>query len=253
MDGKMGKHATSMAADNDVGSPLIAHLIGLRTCLLKCATTVLITFLILFYFASDLFELVAIPLLTVLPEHQSIIATAVTSSFLAPLKLSFVSSFVISIPVLAYFLWGFFAPALYKNEQHMVWPLIAVSTGLFYLGMAFAYFLVLPLAFGFFTRVAPPGLVITPDIRLYLDFCLKLFLSFGLSFEVPVVIFFLAHSGIMDVKSLAAKRPYVILAAFVVGMLLTPPDVVSQILLAIPIWLLYEVGLLFARLKGRAN
>lgn len=222
---------------------LIAHLIELRSCVLKAVVSVFVVFLCLVYFAQDLYHWLATPLLDTLPENAQMIATDVASPFFAPFKLTMVLSFFIAIPVVLYQIWGFVAPGLYKNEKRLVAPLLFSSTLLFYLGMAFAYYVVFPLAFSFFTSVAPEGVVINTDISSYLNFVLKIFFAFGLSFEIPVAIVLMCWTGVTTPDALRAKRPYVIVGVFVVGMLLTPPDIISQTLLAIPMWILFEFGI----------
>ncbi len=232
---------------SDQPQSIISHLIELRTRLMHALACVLIIFLCLFYFANDIYELVADPLMRHLPTGAGMIATEVASPFLAPFKLTLVLSVIISIPYLFYQLWAFVAPGLYRHEKRLMFPLLASSTLLFYLGMIFAYFVVFPLIFGFFTSVAPEGVTVMTDISSYLNFVLKIFFAFGLAFEVPVATVLLVKTGMTTAKSLGEKRPYIIVGAFVLGMLLTPPDVVSQILLAVPVWLLYEIGLFFCR------
>lgn len=221
---------------------LIDHLVELRSRILKALLSVLIVFLGLAYFAQDLYHWLATPLLEVMPEGAQMIATDVASPFFAPFKLTLVLSFFVAIPYVLYQVWGFVAPGLYRNEKRLVAPLLLSSTLLFYAGMAFAYFVVFPLAFGFFTNFAPEGVTISTDISSYLNFVLKLFFAFGVSFEIPIAIILLCWTGVTDAPSLRAKRPYVIVGVFVVGMLLTPPDVISQTLLALPMWLLFECG-----------
>ncbi|QJR80510.1 twin-arginine translocase subunit TatC [Alteromonas pelagimontana] len=223
---------------------LIAHLIELRNRLLCALASVLLVFVCLVYFADDLYHLVAKPLMDVLPENSSMIATDVASTWFAPIKLTLVLSFFIAIPYVLYQVWAFIAPGLYKNEKKLVAPLLFSSTLLFYAGMAFAYFVVFPLAFAFFTAAAPAGVTVSTDISSYLDFVLKLFFAFGVSFEIPIAIILMCWTGMTDANSLRAKRPYVIVGAFVIGMLLTPPDIISQTLLAVPVWLLFEVGVI---------
>ena len=223
---------------------LISHLIELRSRILKALLSVLVVFICLAAFAQDLYQLLAMPLLETLPENSSMIATDVASPFFAPFKLTLVLSFFIAIPYVLYQVWGFVAPGLYRNEKRLVAPLLLSSTLLFYAGMAFAYFVVFPIAFAFFTSVAPEGVTVSTDISSYLNFVLKLFFAFGVSFEIPIAIILMCWTGVTDAKSLRAKRPYVVVGAFVVGMLLTPPDVISQTLLAIPMWLLFEVGVI---------
>jgi sec-independent protein translocase protein TatC len=231
--------------------PFLTHLIELRDRLLRVVLVVLLVFLSLFYFANDLYTLLAEPLLRYMPQGGSMIATEVASPFLTPFKLTLVLSVFISIPFILYQAWGFIAPALYQNEKRLVFPLLISSTALFYLGMVFAYFVVFPLVFRFFTGVAPQGVAVMTDISRYLDFVLKLFFAFGVAFEVPIATILVIWSGLTTREALAAKRPYIIVVAFVVGMLLTPPDVISQTLLALPMWALFELGLLMSKFYTR--
>ncbi|WP_420934805.1 twin-arginine translocase subunit TatC [Alteromonas sp. A081] len=230
---------------------LLSHLIELRSRILKALLSVLVVFLCLAAFAQDLYQLLAMPLLNAMPENATMIATDVASPFFAPFKLTLVLSFFIAIPYVLYQVWGFVAPGLYRNEKRLVAPLLLSSTLLFYAGMAFAYFVVFPIAFAFFTSVAPEGVTVSTDISSYLNFVLKLFFAFGVSFEIPIAIILLCWTGITDAKSLRAKRPFVVVGAFVVGMLLTPPDIISQTLLAIPMWFLFEVGVVIGGLYAR--
>jgi sec-independent protein translocase protein TatC len=230
---------------------LISHLIELRSRILKALLSVLVVFVCLAAFAQDLYQLLAMPLLDAMPENATMIATDVASPFFAPFKLTLVLSFFIAIPYVLYQVWGFVAPGLYRNEKKLVAPLLLSSTLLFYAGMAFAYFVVFPLAFAFFTSVAPEGVTVSTDISSYLNFVLKLFFAFGVSFEIPIAIILLCWTGVTDAKSLRAKRPFVVVGAFVLGMLLTPPDVISQTLLAIPMWLLFEVGVIIGGIYVR--
>jgi len=230
---------------------LIAHLIELRGRVLKAVVSVFVVFLCLVYFAQDLYHWLATPLLETLPENAQMIATDVASPFFAPFKLTMVLSFFIAIPVVLYQIWGFVAPGLYKNEKRLVVPLLVSSTLLFYLGMAFAYYVVFPLAFSFFTSVAPEGVVINTDISSYLNFVLKIFFAFGLAFEIPVAVVLMCWTGVTTPDALRAKRPYVIVGVFVLGMLLTPPDIISQTLLAIPMWILYEFGIVVGSIYTR--
>ena len=202
----------------------------------------------LFYFSDQIFMLLAQPLLRHLPEGTSLIATNITTPLLTPLKLTFILAIFLSVPVLLYEIWSFVAPGLYQREKRLVAPLIFLSSLLFVAGMAFAYFVVFPLVFGFFANIVPHGVKLMPDISSYLDVTLKLFFAFGLAFEVPIAIILLVSTGVASPAKIASKRAYVIVGAFVVGMLLTPPDVISQVLLAVPIWLLFEGGLLLSRL-----
>jgi sec-independent protein translocase protein TatC len=203
--------------------------------------------LLLISFANQIYHLLAAPLLAALPKGAQMIATDVATPFLIPMKLTLYVSLLLAIPYVLYQVWAFIAPALYEKERRMVLPLVVASTALFYLGMAFAYFVVFPLLFAFFSSTAPQGVTMATDIANYLGFVMGLFFSFGLAFEVPVAITLLCWSGITTPQALAARRPYFIVGAFVVAMFLTPPDVVSQTLLAVPICLLFELGLLLGR------
>lgn len=234
-----------MAVDDT--QPLISHLIELRKRLLNSIICILVVFLALVYFSNDIYHLIASPLIKQLPQGASMIATDVASPFFTPIKLTMMVSVFISAPMILYQIWAFVAPALYKHERRLLMPLLFSSSLLFYLGMAFAYFIVFPLAFGFFAKTAPAGVTIATDINNYLDFVMALFMAFGVSFEVPVAIILLCWSGVTTPEELKKKRPYVIVGAFVVGMLLTPPDVFSQTLLAIPMCILFEIGVFFAR------
>lgn len=234
----------------DEEQPLIAHLLELRNRLARMALTVGAVFLVLFWFSNDLYTLLAQPLMRHLPEGSSMIATEVASPFLAPLKLTLVASIFLAIPVILYHLWAFVAPGLYKNERRLVFPLLTSSVLLFFAGAAFAYYVVFPVVFGFFTRVAPEGVAVMTDITKYLDFVLSMFLAFGVAFETPVLIILMVWAGIVTPADLAAKRRYVIVGAFVIGMLIAP-DVISQSLLAVPLWILFEVGVIISRVYGR--
>ena len=203
-------------------------------------------FLVLFYFAKPLYALLSRPLLNQLPQHSSLIATEVAAPLITPLKLAWLTALLLSIPIGLYQLWKFITPALYKRERRQLWPFILSSMLLCYLGMLFAYFVVLPLLFQFFNRQLPHGVQFMPDISRYLDFCTQLLFCFGFTFEIPLVTLLLVYLGICNKKQLASLRPYIIIGAFVLGMLLTPPDVISQCLLAIPMWLLFEIGILIA-------
>ncbi|MFT4609795.1 MAG: sec-independent protein translocase protein TatC [Cellvibrionaceae bacterium] len=228
-------------------SPLIEHLIELRNRLLYCIGAVIVVFLGLVAFANDIYTFVAEPLIALLPEGTSMIATEVATPFLTPFKLTFFVAVVIALPYLLYQIWSFLAPGLYENEKSLVAPLIGTSVLLFYAGITFAYFIVFPLVFGFFTSVAPEGVTVMTDIASYLDFVIKLFLAFGIVFEIPVAIILLIRTGAVTPDSLAAKRAYVVVGCFILGMLLTPPDVISQVLLALPMWILYECGIIIGR------
>jgi sec-independent protein translocase protein TatC len=227
--------------------PLISHLIELRKRLLNAIICILVVFLGLVYFANDIYQLVASPLIKQMPMGASMIATDVASPFFTPIKLTMIVSVFLSAPFILYQVWAFVAPALYKHERRLMMPLLFSSSALFYLGVAFAYFVVFPLAFAFFAKTAPVGVQIATDINNYLDFVMALFMAFGVSFEVPIAIVLLCWSGVTTPEDLKKKRPYVLVGAFVVGMLLTPPDVFSQTLLAIPMYLLFEIGVFFAR------
>lgn len=231
--------------------PFVAHLIELRNRLLRILLAIGVILLGLLPFANPLYSLLAEPLLRHLPEGTSMIATEVASPFLTPFKLALVTSIFIAMPVVLYQLWAFVAPGLYQHERKLVYPLLVTSSLLFYLGVLFAYYVVFPLVFGFFITVAPEGVSVMTDISRYLDFVLKLFFAFGLAFEVPVATILLVWAGVTTPEDLVAKRPYVIIGAFVIGMLLTPPDMISQTLLAVPMWVLFELGVFFSRMYTR--
>jgi len=231
--------------------PLVSHLIELRDRLMRGLLAVLLVFLVLFPFANDIYSYVAEPLMAQLPEGISMIATQVASPFLTPFKLALVSSVFLSIPYLLFQLWSFVVPGLYSHEKQLAIPLLISSILLFYLGMLFAYYLVFPLVFAFLTGTAPEGVAVMTDISHYLDFVLTLFFAFGIAFEIPIATILLVAAGITTPEDLGRKRPYLIVGVFVVGMLLTPPDVISQTLLALPMWLLFELGILSSRLFQR--
>ncbi|MBJ7551438.1 twin-arginine translocase subunit TatC [Marinomonas ostreistagni] len=236
-----------MSHEEPTQAPLVTHLIELRNRLLKSVLVVLIIFAGLYSLANELYLFISEPLRALLPEGSSLIATEVASPFLAPLKLTFALAVLVGIPYILYQAWSFIAPALYKEEKTVAIPLLISSVILFYCGIAFAYFIVLPLIFGFFTSVGPGEVTVMTDINNYLNFVLKLFFAFGVTFEIPVATYLLIKAGVTTVASLSKKRPYVFLGCFVVGMLITPPDIFSQTLLAIPMWLLFEVGLFAGR------
>lgn len=241
-----------MSSDHsDQEQPLIAHLVELRQRLLYSVLAILVIFLGLFYFANDLYTWVSAPLTALLPEGTSMIATDVTSPFFAPFKFTLVVSAFIAMPFLLHQAWSFIAPGLYKHEKRLAVPLLISSILLFYLGIAFAYFVVFPIIFGFFTSVGPENIAVMTDISSYLNFVLKLFFAFGIVFEIPVATLLLLWSGVVTVKSLKQKRAYVIVGCFVLGMLLTPPDIISQSLLAVPMWLLFELGILLGAILVR--
>ncbi len=231
--------------------PLVAHLTELRDRLLRAILAVLIIFIVLFPFANDIYAFVSEPLRALLPEGASMIATEVASPFLTPFKLTLFTAIFAAMPYVLYQAWAFIAPGMYRNEKRFAVPILASSVALFYLGAAFAYFVVFPLIFAFFTSVAPEGIAIMTDINRYLDFVLKLFFAFGVAFEIPIAALIAIWSGLTTPDSLARKRPYIIVGCFVFGMLLTPPDVISQSLLAIPMWLLFEAGVFAGRLLLR--
>ena len=236
------------STQNDLHSlPLISHLLELRDRLLRIIAIVMLFFLSLVYFANDIYHYLAIPLTSQLPEGSSMIATGVATPFFTPIKLTLVLAFFLAIPAILYQAWAFIAPGLYKHERKLIAPLVISSALLFYLGMAFSYYVVFPLAFSFFTSTVPQGVTIATDISNYLDFVLKLFFAFGLAFEIPIATLLLCWTGATTPEKLKEKRPYIIVGAFVIGMLLTPPDIISQTLLAVPMLILFELGLLFAR------
>ena len=206
-----------------------------------------IVFIVLFPFANPLYNFLSAPLVAQLPQGGTMIAIDVASPFLAPFKLVLLLAVTLSIPVLVYQFWAFVSPGLYRQEKRLALPILLSSTLLFYVGMVFAYYVVFPLMFGFFSSVAPEGISVMTDINRYLDFVIKIFIAFGIAFEVPIVTLMLVKTGATTTENLIRKRPYVIVAAFVAGMVLTPPDVISQILLAIPVWLLFEVGVFVSK------
>ena len=226
---------------------LVEHLTELRTRLLRVVISIIAVFVACFPFADKLYTLLALPLIERLPQGATMIATEVASPFLTPFKLAFITAVALTIPVALHQTWGFIAPGLYLKERRLAMPLLISSTALFFIGMAFAYYLVFPLMFQFFIGSAPEGITVATDIGRYLDFCIKLFFAFGIAFEVPVATFLVVSAGLTTVESLRKKRAYVILAAFVMGMLLTPPDMISQTLLALPMWVLFELGLVMCR------
>lgn len=225
---------------------LLSHLVELRSRLLKIAAAVLLVFLVLLPWSRKIFALVSEPLRDVLPGN-AMIATAVASPLLTPFKLTFFVALFIAMPIVLYQVWAFVAPGLYKKEKRFAMPLLASSIALFYLGIAFAYYVVFPLIFGFFTSIAPEGVEVQTDISLFLDFITTIVFAFGLAFEVPIATVLVVWTGLTTLKKLGKARPYVFLGAFIVGMLLTPPDIISQTLLAVPVYLLYEIGIMMAR------
>lgn len=228
--------------------PLVAHLTELRDRLLRALLAVLVVFICLFPFANEIYTFVSEPLRALLPEGATMIATEVASPFLTPFKLTLVAAIFLAIPYLLYQVWSFIAPGMYQHEKRLALPLLASSILLFYAGAAFAYFVVFPLIFAFFTSTGPADITIMTDINSYLDFVLKLFFAFGVAFEIPIAAVLLISTGITTPDNLAKKRPYIIVGCFVLGMLLTPPDIISQSLLAFPMWLLFEIGVYFGRI-----
>ena len=230
----------------DREQPLISHLVELRDRLLRIVLVIAVVFMALMPFSNALFTRLSGPLLAHMPEESSMIAIEVASPFLIPFKLTLFLALFISIPYLLYQAWSFIAPGLYRHERRLVLPLMVSSTVLFYAGAAFAYYVVFPLVFAFFTSTTPEGVAVMTDISRYLDFVLTLFFAFGAAFEVPIVTVLLVWTGMATREGLRSKRPYIIVGAFVVGMLLTPPDIISQTLLAVPIWMLFELGVVFS-------
>jgi sec-independent protein translocase protein TatC len=227
--------------------PFVSHLIELRNRLVWAVGTVLILFFALVPFASELYEWFAKPLISNLPQGGSMMSTDPPGPFFIPFKFAFATAFALAVPMVLYQLWAFIAPGLYRNEKSIALPLVVSSTLLFYLGIAFAYYVVFPVIFKFFIGMAPEGVAVMTDISAYMSFALKLFFAFGVAFEVPVATVLLARMGVVSTTNMAKQRPYIVLGAFVLGMLMTPPDIFSQIMLAIPVCLLFEVGLFFAR------
>ena len=229
-------------------SSLLSHLFELRSRLLWAGGAILVVFIGLLPFAQEVFTLVALPLMSQLPEGDSMVAIKPASTLLTPIKMAFFVALFAAMPIVIYQAWAFVAPGLYKREKKVALPLVSSSIVLFYAGAAFAYFVVFPLMFNFFARVAPEGVAMMPDIGEYLDFVMVLFFTFGLAFEVPIAILMLVGAGIVSPESLGKKRPYVLLGAFTLGMFLTPPDMISQTLLAIPMYFLYELGIIMSRI-----
>ena len=229
----------------------VAHLVELRNKLLHCVIAIVLVFVGIFPFANEVYAFIAAPIIDVLPSDSNIIAIGVISPFLTPLKMALIFSVYIAMPYLLSQIWSFITPALYKHEKQMVLPLVISSTILFYTGLLFSFYIVFPVIFGFLSNIGPNVVDFTPDIQYYLDFVLKVSFAFGVAFEVPVATILLIMFGVTTVEKLKKNRPYVIIAAFVLGMLLTPPDIISQVLIAIPMWLLFEIGLFFAPLFKR--
>lgn len=235
------------SAEDEKELTLIDHLIELRDRILKSMVAVVVLFLALFAFSNDIYTYVAAPLINVLPEGSSMIAIDPTSPFFAPFKLTFYVAFLLAAPYILYQLWSFIAPGLYKNEKQVAIPLFISSVVLFYAGIAFARYVLFGFVFGFFVSVAPEGVLVTPDISSFLSFALTIFLAFGFAFEIPVAVFLCIWAGLADPESLAEKRPYVIVGCFIIAMFLTPADPFTQSILAIPMCLLFELGLIAGR------
>ena len=225
----------------------ISHLVELRSRLMRSIIAVVIVLLCLFPWAKEIYAFLAAPLLKALPRGSTMIATDVTGTFLVPLKVTLMAAFLIALPYVLYQMWAFVAPGLYRHEQRLAVPVIVSSVLFFALGMAFAYFAVFPIAFGFFAGYAPTGVQMMTDIDKYLSFVLTMFIAFGITFEVPVVVIVLVRLGVVSLETLRSIRGYVVVGAFVVGAIFTPPDILSQVMLAVPLWLLFELGLLVAR------
>jgi sec-independent protein translocase protein TatC len=235
----------------DREQPLVSHLIELRSRLLRIVSGILLVFVAMSPFSNPIYTILAKPLLKHMPAQSSMIAIDVLSPFLTPLKFTLVLAVFITVPWILYQIWAFVAPGLYQREKRLVLPILLSSTLLFYCGMAFAYFVIMPLFFAFITGTAPEGVAVMTDINRYLDFVMTIFFAFGVAFEVPVATVILALAGILTPEAMASKRPYIIVGAFIVGMLLTPPDVISQTLLAVPMWFLFEIGVFVSRLLLR--
>ncbi|MGI9311161.1 MAG: twin-arginine translocase subunit TatC [bacterium] len=243
----------ALTSDQSAEGSLISHLVELRDRLLRGIGSVLVVFLLLAPFANDLYEVLAQPLMAALPEGNSMISTEPHGPFLVPFKFAFACAFAVAVPYLLYQIWAFIAPGLYAHERRLVVPLLLSSSVLFYLGIAFAYFAVFPIIFAFFAGTAPEGVAVMTDINAYLSFVIKLFFAFGVAFEVPVATVLMIRMGVTTADKLKSKRPYIIIGAFVMGMLLTPPDVFSQTLLAVPVWLLFEAGLVCSKYMLKRN
>lgn len=235
----------------DNAMPLVSHLVELRNRLIRILAVLITGFFALVYFRNDIYAAISEPLRKLLPPGSTMIATDVTAPFMAPFKLTFFVALFLGVPYILHQIWGFISPALYKHERRIAIPLLVSSVFLFYLGVAFAFFITLPAILGFFTQVGPEGVALMTDINLYLDFVLKLFLVFGFTFEIPVAVFLLIWSGVVSSDSLIDKRRYVIVGCFFVAMFLTPPDALSMAMLAVPMWLLFEAGLFLGRIMEK--
>ena len=236
-----------MSETSDTQESFISHLVELRTRLMRSIIAIVLVVLVLFPFAKDIYALLAQPLLRVLPQGATMIATDVTGTFLVPLKVTLMTAFLIALPYVLWQAWAFVAPGLYHHEKRLVMPVLVSSCLFFAMGMSFAYFFVFPVAFGFFAGYTPACVQMMTDIDKYLSFVLTMFIAFGLTFETPVVVVVLVRMRVVSLDKLKSMRPYVIVGAFVIGAVFTPPDVISQCLLAIPLWVLYELGLQLAR------
>jgi len=248
--GKVEEHDRKVDEDEQ---PFLSHIVELRARLLRAVLSVFLLFFPIYYFANEVYTFVAAPLLAHLPSGSTMIATEVASPFLTPFKLSMYAAVFAAMPYLLHQAWSFISPGLYLREKRFAFPLLASSIVLFYLGMAFAYFAVFPLVFKFFASVTPVGVTMMTDINRYLDFVMKMFFAFGFAFEIPIATLLLVWTGLTTTDALIAKRPYILVGCFVVAMLLTPPDVISQVLLAVPMWLLFEAGVWFAGVIERRN
>lgn len=237
----------------DESQSLISHLIEMRNRLLRIVVVLVLAFAALFPFANTLYTWLAKPLLSSLPAGGQMVATAVTTPFFIPMKVAMLAAFVMTLPHTLYQIWAFVAPGLYSHEKRFILPLIVSSTLLFIVGMAFAYFLVFPVVFGFIAGSAPEGVAVMTDIGNYLDFVITLFLAFGLAFEVPIAVVLLVKLGMVSIETLKESRSYVIVGAFVLGAIFTPPDIISQFMLAVPLWLLYEIGIVIAGMMQRST
>ncbi len=240
-----------LSAEDEKELTLIDHLVELRDRILKCVVTIVVLFLALFYWANDIYNYVALPIIQALPEGSSMIAIDPTSPFFAPFKLTFYVAFLLAAPYILYQLWSFIAPGLYKNEKQVAIPLFISSVVLFYSGIAFARFILFGIVFNFFVSVAPEGVLVTPDISSFLSFALTIFFAFGVAFEIPIAVFLCIWAGLAEPDSLSNKRPYVVVGCFVIAMLLTPPDPFTQSMLALPMWALFELGILAGRVMRK--
>ena len=236
----------------DAQESLITHLIELRQRLMRALMAIVLVFLGLFHWSNHIYSLLARPLLRTLPKGGQLIATEVTAPFFVPMKVTMLAAFLIALPYVLYQIWSFVAPGLYAHEKRLALPLLVASVLLFFCGMSFAYFIVFPVVFGFISGVTPAGVAMMTDIGKYLDFVMSMFLAFGVTFEVPVLVVLLVRVGLVSVAKLREIRPYMIVTAFVIGAIFTPPDVLSQTMLAVPLWLLYEAGIIAAGMMEKS-